>query len=157
MEFEQFPENTAAGKEFKRGWDLFVKTQHGKDVFWDPVDRRWEDYFRTKYAFSRVGLPQIPLGTDYWTERTILHDVLNIGGTTRLIDTRIIWDPRDGYWYHWYPQTAPPPGPGPQVGVPAWLAQLNADLDALSMNTRLTPEERFQARQTLIQRAYGAH
>ncbi|MFE7599515.1 hypothetical protein [Streptomyces sp. NPDC057494] len=157
MKFEQFPENTATGMEFKRGWDLFVTTQHRPDVFWDPVDSRWEDYFRTKYAFTRVGLPQIPLGTDYWTERTILHDVLNIGGTTRLIDARIIWDPRDGYWYHWHQQTAPPPAPGPRVGVPGWLEQLNADLDALSMNTRLTPEERFQARQTLIQRAYGDH
>lgn len=96
MKFDAFPESTTAGKEFKSGWDTFVKTQHRPDVFWDPADNRWEDYFRSKFSFTRVGLPQIPLGTDYWGERTILHDVLNIGSTTRLIDARLIWDPRDG-------------------------------------------------------------
>lgn len=154
MELEAFPENTDAGRAFQNGWDTFVKVQHLPDTFWDPVDHRWENYPRAKFTLTRVGLPQIPLGTDYWSERTILHEVINIGATTRALDGRLVWDPRDGYWYHWSETVAAPP---PPPGVPPWLQELNAELDALARNTHLTPEERYQARMTVLERAYGAH
>jgi hypothetical protein len=78
--------------------------------------------------------------------------VVNVGTTTRIVNAKVVWDPRDGIWYQWqrHVDSAPPP-----VVLPPWLIQLNADLDAIARNTHLTPEERFQARLTLIQSAYG--
>ena len=154
MKFEAFPENTPEGKRFKQGWDTFVKAQHLPDTFWDPVDGRWENYPRNKWGFTRTQIPAVPLGSDYWAERTILHEVVNIGETTRVVNAKVVWDPRDGFWYQWEMLANPVP---PPPTIPPWLVQLNAELDALARNTHLTPEERFQARTALIASAYGGH
>ena len=154
MYFEAFPETTPAGKAFKQGWDTYVKAQHLPNVFWDPVDIRWENYPRDEWGFSRVQLPVVPLGFEYWAERTILHEVINIGASTRIVNAKVVWNPRDGFWYQWQKLVDPVPSPPPP---PPWLVQSNADLDALARNTHLTPEERFQARNALIQSAYGGH
>ena len=44
---------------------------------------------------------------------------------------------------------------GPPPPEPDWLKRLNADLDALDANSRLTPQERADARRAIIGRAYG--
>ncbi len=150
--FEPFPENTPTGKTFKRGWETFVQEQKLPDVFWDPVQERWESYDRSKFTFVRLRLPRVELGTDYWTERNILHEVLNIGQATRALDAAAAWNPRDGYWYHFATtQRTPPPPPA----MPPWLEKLIEDLASVDGNASLTPEERQQARSALIQAAYG--
>lgn len=150
--YEPFPENTPAGKAFQEGYDKFVQAQHRGDVFWDPVDSRWETYPAAGFTFAKVGIPRVDPGTNYFSERNTLHEVLNLGRAVKALNTKIIWGPRDGYWYAWANRTQPPPPPPPE---PDWLKRLNANLDALDRNTRLTPEERRAARSALIQAAYG--
>lgn len=150
--FEPFPENTPAGRSFKSGWETYVQQQRLPDVFWDPVQERWENYDRNKITFQRLGLPRVDLGTDYWTERNILHEVLNIGQATRVLDGAAVWNPRDGYWYR-FSSSQQEPSPTPQP--PPWLKRLIDDLAAVDANTSLSPDERQQARSALIQAAYG--
>lgn len=155
FKFEPFPENTEAGRSFKSGWEDFVQRQHLPDVFWDPVQARWETYDRRTHTFARMSLPVVTLGDDYWTEQNILREVLNMGTATRVMDVAAIWDPRDGYWYHFtrVPATQPPLPPTPAPPVPDWMVRLNRDLAAVDANTNLTPEERRQARESLLQAA----
>ena len=152
LTFETFPENTAAGKAFKHDLDAYLQNARYPDVFWHPVHERWETYDRNTYSFARLSLPHVEVGTDYWTKYNILHEVINIGQATRALDAAAIWDPRDGYWYHFAAAQQAPRAPAP---LPTWLKNLIADLAAVDANTSLTPDERHQARSALIQAAYG--
>lgn len=151
FDYDPFPENTSAGKAFKAGYDRFVQTDRQPDVFWDPVDHRWETYRRARFVFGRTGIARVTPGTDYWSERSMLHDVINLGKPLAGLGAHVVWDPRDGWWYT-YADSAQQPPPSQ---TPDWLARLNADLAALDRNTNLTPQERMEARSALIQRAYG--
>lgn len=150
--FGAFPENSPAGKAFKEGWDTFVERQRLGNVFWDPVDQRWETYPAERFTFVAVAMPKVTVGDGYWIETAMLREVLELGRATRALNAKVIWSPRNGHWYSWAHKEAPPP-PGP--AEPAWLKRLNAELDALDANSRLTPQERADARRAVIARAYG--
>ena len=150
--FGAFPENSPAGKRFKEGWDNFVERQKLGDVFWDPVDQRWETYPPARFTFALVGMPKVTVGDKYWIEKEMLKEVLELGRATRALNAKVIWGPRNGQWYSWAHKAAPPPPPPPRHG---WLDRLNADLDALDANSRLTPQERADARRAIIASAYG--
>jgi hypothetical protein len=152
--YEPFPENTEAGKKFKTGYDDFVQKQHLPDVFWDPVDERWETYATS--TFTRVGLPRVMPGSSYWEERSMLVEVLNLSRASRILNTQVIWNPRDGFWYQWRSAAPKPPPPPPPPPPPSWLVRLMSDLEALEGAKNLSPEERHLARAGLIQRAFGA-
>ncbi len=152
LNYEPFPETTKAGQNFKEGYDKFVQADRRTDVFWDPVDSRWETYPAADYTFSRVGLPNVAPASDFWGERSMLIEVLNLGRAVSVLNTKVVWGPRDGNWYAWATRTQRPPVPPP---IPDWLTRLNSDLAALDRNSNLTPQERMQARAALIQAAYG--
>ena len=89
-----FPENSPAGKSFKEGWDNFVEKQKLGDVFWDPVDERWETYPPERFTFVLVGMPKVTVGDGYWIEKEMLKEVLELGRATRALNAKVIWSPR---------------------------------------------------------------
>ncbi|MDV8001748.1 hypothetical protein [Rhodococcus sp. IEGM 1408] len=147
-------QSSEAGKRFKAGWDSFVKRQKLTDVFWDPVDTRWETYASEKFSFADFGAPKIEIGNNYFSEVEMLRDVLTLGASLRALNSRVIWYPRNGRWYVFSPKTAPLPTSPPS---PGWLEVLNKQLDEISNNGRLSPAEKARARRQVLDEFFAAN
>jgi hypothetical protein len=132
-------------KELEAGWKTFVKKQKLPNVFWDPIDRRWEQYDLAEWTSMRSPVPNVDINT--YLESSILQEVFEISKTVRALGGRVFWNPRDGYWYSFFEKTQPKPAPPPE---PDWVKQMNDEIRAIALNPNLTPEEKQRARMAIV-------
>lgn len=150
-DWKSLARTTPAGERFERGWKTYIGEQKLQDTFWDPVDLRWETY-DDRFQFQRSALPVINVSHGEYGLWQITEEVLRVGEITRAFNDHIIWWPISGRWYQWSAAEKPKPAPPPE---PEWLTRMNAELDAVSRNTHLSPEEVYRARIAIEQRYYG--
>jgi hypothetical protein len=136
---------TPEGKNLLQGWDTFVGERHQADVYWDPTDNRWETYAPARFSFTRTSIRrQDP--AQMWSKYVTLGEVLAISRAIRASGGSAIWNPRDGYWYHFQLLATQPK---PSV-TPEWVARMNAQLAAIDGDNSLSPEEKHAARIAII-------
>ena len=126
-------------KAIESGWKRFVEQNKQPDVYWDPVDRRWETYSAAQFIMARSTVPSVKL--EQFIQFSMFAEVHRLSAAVRALGGRVVWNPRDGYWYSF--------GDRPVVS-PDWMERMNKELKAIDQNPNLSPEEKQRARLSII-------
>lgn len=75
MPFNPGDGNTAEYRALEGGWHRFVRSGTHPAVYWDPTDKRWENYPKEDFGVSRTALAPIALGNRVDLPFLILQEV----------------------------------------------------------------------------------